>query len=148
MRPKMPGVLLVLSFVSTGIVGQTTEQEAASFSAEVLREACENLVLAVRGLNPISQEDPGAMLCLGFIAGWSQAMEATDQQPFCLPDVARDRPGDIADLIVTWVDGNAPYYGSYFGRRNIKYRDHPNFRPIPTFESASGVPPLANGPVR
>jgi len=44
--------------------------------------------------------------------------------------------------LVTWVDANAPYYGSYFGRRNLKYRSHSNFRPIPTFESASGIPPL------
>jgi hypothetical protein len=43
--------------------------------------------------------------------------------------------------LVTWVDANAPYYGSYFGRRNLKYKDHPDFRPVPTFESASGVKP-------
>ncbi|MFH1267412.1 MAG: hypothetical protein ABIK89_16940, partial [Planctomycetota bacterium] len=34
--------------------------------------------------------------------------------------------------LVTWVDANAPYYGSYFGRRNLKHRDHPDFRPLPT----------------
>jgi len=41
------------------------------------------------------------------------------------------------DLItlVTWVDANAPYYGSYFGRRNLKYQDHPDFRPAPTIGS-------------
>ena len=33
--------------------------------------------------------------------------------------------------LVTWVDANGPYYGSYFGRRNLKYKDHPDFRPIP-----------------
>jgi hypothetical protein len=33
--------------------------------------------------------------------------------------------------LVTWVDANAPYYGSYYGRRNLKYRDHPDFRPAP-----------------
>jgi len=33
--------------------------------------------------------------------------------------------------LVTWVDANGPYYGSYFGRRNIKYKDHPDFRPVP-----------------
>lgn len=40
--------------------------------------------------------------------------------------------------LVTWIDANAPYYGSYFGRRNLKYRDHPDFRPVPTLESAQG----------
>ncbi|MHB8974333.1 MAG: hypothetical protein ACYC3X_01245 [Pirellulaceae bacterium] len=43
--------------------------------------------------------------------------------------------------LVTWVDANAPYYGSYFGRRNIAYRDRPDFRPVPTLESALGTPP-------
>jgi hypothetical protein len=33
--------------------------------------------------------------------------------------------------LVTWIDANSPYYGSYFGRRNIKHRDHPDFRPPP-----------------
>jgi hypothetical protein len=43
--------------------------------------------------------------------------------------------------LATWVDANAPYYGSYFGRRNIAYREQPDFRPVPTLESALGVPP-------
>jgi len=43
--------------------------------------------------------------------------------------------------MITWSDANAPYYGSYFGRRNLTYRDHPDFRPIPTLQSASGIPP-------
>ena len=33
--------------------------------------------------------------------------------------------------LVTWIDANSPYYGSYFGRRNVKYRNHPDFRPTP-----------------
>ena len=48
--------------------------------------------------------------------------------------------GELVRLI-TWSDANAPYYGSYFGRRNLTYRDHPDFRPIPTLQSASGIPP-------
>ena len=43
--------------------------------------------------------------------------------------------------LATWADANAPYYGSYFGRRNIMYRDHPDFRPIPTLLSARGIAP-------
>jgi hypothetical protein len=38
--------------------------------------------------------------------------------------------------LITWVDSNAQYYGSYYGRRNIRYQNHPNFRPIPTFVQA------------
>lgn len=38
--------------------------------------------------------------------------------------------------LTTWVDSNAQFYGSYYGRRNIQYKDHPNYRPVPTFAQA------------
>ncbi len=45
--------------------------------------------------------------------------------------------------LTTWVDSNGQYYGSYYGRRNLRYRDHPNFRPEPTFADAVAAgPPL------
>ena len=44
--------------------------------------------------------------------------------------------------ISNWVDTNAQYYGSYYGRRNLKDVEHPNFRPEPTWESAIGICPL------
>lgn len=43
--------------------------------------------------------------------------------------------------LVTWIDCGAPYYGSYFGRRNLRYQGDPDFRPVPTVSSACGVPP-------
>ena len=54
-------------------------------------------------------------------------------------DVALSREEFIR--LVTWVDANAPYYGSYFGLRNIAHRNHPAFRPAPTLASARGCPP-------
>jgi hypothetical protein len=49
---------------------------------------------------------------------------------------------DFARL-ATWVDASGVYYGSYWGRRRLKYRNHPNFRPVPTFDEAlSTVCPL------
>ena len=30
--------------------------------------------------------------------------------------------------IVTWIDANAPYYGTYRGKRSISDKDHPDFR--------------------
>jgi hypothetical protein len=42
---------------------------------------------------------------------------------------------DVARL-ATWVDASGVYYGSYWGRRHIESKDHPNFRPTPTFEQA------------
>jgi len=46
--------------------------------------------------------------------------------------------------LVTWVDANCPYYGSYFGRRHIQYVNHPDFRPVPTLSSARGTDPGTN----
>jgi hypothetical protein len=49
---------------------------------------------------------------------------------------------DFARL-ATWVDASGVYYGSYWGRRRLEYKDHPNFRPVPTFDEAiSTVCPL------
>ena len=45
--------------------------------------------------------------------------------------------------ITTWIDASAQFYGSYYGRRNSQFKDHPDFRPIHTFEQAiSTVSPL------
>jgi hypothetical protein len=35
--------------------------------------------------------------------------------------------------ITTWIDSNCQYYGSYWGRKNVEYIDHPNFRPKVSF---------------
>jgi hypothetical protein len=41
--------------------------------------------------------------------------------------------------ITNWVDTNAQFYGMYWGRKNLKYKEHSNYRPIPTFERASSM---------
>ena len=43
--------------------------------------------------------------------------------------------GDFVKL-ATWVDANAAYYGSYWGRLHISHKGHPNFRPEPTLRQA------------
>jgi hypothetical protein len=46
--------------------------------------------------------------------------------------------------VTTWIDSNGQYHGSYYGRKNLKYKEHPNFRPELTFEqSHSNTPPYA-----
>jgi hypothetical protein len=46
--------------------------------------------------------------------------------------------------ITTWVDANAQYYGTWYGRRSMDYRDHPTFRRVPTFaEAVSTQDPVA-----
>ena len=45
--------------------------------------------------------------------------------------------------LTTWIDCNGQYYGSWWGRRNIQYEDHPNFRPASTFgEAINTVSPV------
>lgn len=39
--------------------------------------------------------------------------------------------------VTTWIESNGQYYGSYWGRRNLSHRDHPDFRPTPTFAEAT-----------
>ncbi|MDR1963802.1 MAG: hypothetical protein LBQ50_08485 [Planctomycetaceae bacterium] len=43
--------------------------------------------------------------------------------------------------VTTWVDSNGQYYGTYFGRKNLKYKDHPDFRPTPSFEETQTATP-------
>jgi hypothetical protein len=33
--------------------------------------------------------------------------------------------------LVTWIDANAPYYGVYEGKKNVKWQGSPDFRPNP-----------------
>ena len=33
--------------------------------------------------------------------------------------------------IVTWIDANAPYYGTHQGKKNLKWKDDADFRPMP-----------------
>jgi hypothetical protein len=41
--------------------------------------------------------------------------------------------------ITNWVDTNGQFYGMYWGRKNLQHKEHPNFRPTPTFERASSM---------
>jgi hypothetical protein len=41
--------------------------------------------------------------------------------------------------VTNWIDTNCQYYGTYWGRKNLKYKDHPQFRPYPTFEMATSM---------
>ncbi|TWU39774.1 HzsA-related protein [Novipirellula artificiosorum] len=47
--------------------------------------------------------------------------------------------------VTTWIDSNGQFYGSYYGRKNLQFRDHPNFRPQLSFEqSHANTPPLSD----
>jgi hypothetical protein len=44
--------------------------------------------------------------------------------------------------IVTWIDANAPFYGTHDGKKNIKWKNEPDFRPDPVVAK-----PVASAPV-
>jgi len=54
-------------------------------------------------------------------------------------DVSLSQPEFVK--LVTWVDTNGQYYGSYFGYRNARYKDRKDFRPCPSLASAYGLRP-------
>jgi hypothetical protein len=58
-----------------------------------------------------------------------------------LSEVHKDIRLSVAERVkvTNWVDTNFQYYGSYWGRRNLEYIDHPDFRPVPTFEQARSM---------
>ncbi|MHB8900711.1 MAG: HzsA-related protein, partial [Thermoguttaceae bacterium] len=46
--------------------------------------------------------------------------------------------------VTTWIDSNGQYYGSYYGRKNLRYAAEPDFRPVLTFgQSHANTPPGA-----
>jgi len=56
-----------------------------------------------------------------------------------LAEVHRDvklRPEELLK-VTNWVDTNAQFYGTYWGRKNLAHKAHPDFRPRPTFEMAT-----------
>jgi len=44
--------------------------------------------------------------------------------------------------ITNFIDTNAQFYGTYYGRKGLAHKDHPNFRPKPTWQSAIGIQPI------
>ncbi|MGL6196476.1 MAG: hypothetical protein ACRC2T_16805, partial [Thermoguttaceae bacterium] len=41
--------------------------------------------------------------------------------------------------ITTWVDANGQYYGTYYGKKNIRFKNEPDFRRAPTHEEAGAI---------
>ena len=60
----------------------------------------------------------------------------------CTPKLTTAEKAKVA----RWIDNNCQYYGSYWGRRNLRFREHPNFRIDVAFDQAvSEFSPLPEG---
>jgi hypothetical protein len=65
-------------------------------------------------------------LPLTFGSHRSKLVERIRHDP-CRADLSREE----FIRIVTWIDANAPYYGTHEGKKNLKWKDEPDFRPLP-----------------
>jgi len=50
--------------------------------------------------------------------------------------------------ISNWIEANCQFYGSYWGRRHVRYKNSPDFRPAVTFEQAISTTPPTTGAKR
>ncbi len=62
----------------------------------------------------------------------SQKNRAATLASSCSPNLTAAEKAKVA----RWVDNNCQYYGSYWGRRNLQFKNHPNFRIDVTFDEA------------
>ena len=79
-------------------------------------------------------------------AGYLKPMSIGSHASRFIKQVRKGCPGHdeklpLADFVklTTWVDANAQYFGTYYGRKNLAFKDHPNFRPAPTLENATST---------
>ncbi|MCP4452542.1 MAG: hypothetical protein GY809_13865 [Planctomycetes bacterium] len=50
--------------------------------------------------------------------------------------------------VTTWIDSNGQYHGSYYGRKNLEYKDHQNFRPKLSFDQVQARQPVLTEDMR
>jgi hypothetical protein len=118
------------------LTGEMTELFCRSYE-NIIRKDLVSYIQEFIGVKP---EVADAMGCAPAVPPYtygshkSRLIEVLKDKDYCEIQLPRE---DFIRL-VTWIDGNAPYYGSYFGRRNIAHRGDPDFRPVPTLTSALG----------
>jgi len=74
----------------------------------------------------VGEANVAAEIPLTFGSHRSKLVERIRNKP-CKSTLTRDE----FIRIVTWIDANAPYYGTHRGRKNIKWKGESNFRPHP-----------------
>ena len=48
-----------------------------------------------------------------------------------------DMPLEDRIKITTWVDSNGQYYGTYYGKKHLRFLDDPEFRRIPSYDEVA-----------
>jgi hypothetical protein len=98
-----------------------------------------------RGLIPVIGENHPKSGNNHYLPPYSLGTYASKLQEFIKPEHYQVKLTPEERIrVTTWIDSNGQYYGSYYGRKNLEYKDHPDFRPILTFEQAhANVSPIA-----
>ena len=105
------------------------ELDLSSEPTRLFNVAYENLVhkrltTSLRGC--VGEANVPAEIPLSFGSHRSKLVERMMSDP-CKSKVTREE----FIRIVTWIDANAPYYGTHDGKKNIKYKQDADFRPVP-----------------
>lgn len=89
-------------------------------------------------LGPILREDAHAMDWAPYLPPYSLGAHQSQLITTLRTDDDHKDLLTQAELIriITWVDSNAQYYGSYYGRHHSAHEGHPNYRVVPTFDEA------------
>jgi len=80
---------------------------------------------------------------LGCMIAGGELKRPGDQPDQRIVDLAEKHAEVVAKMtlaekvrIWNWIDTNCQFYGSYWGRRHVQWKDHSNFRPVSTFDEA------------
>jgi len=127
------------NILQAGLVATIREWAGATYSMQNAEAVppyshgshCSKLIEVLRG------KKGSGPICRNGLEGAAHKLDLT---PFSHYDAKLSKEEWIK--LVTWIDCGAPYYGSYYGRRNLAYRGQPDFRPVPTVESACGIAPV------
>ena len=68
------------------------------------------------------------LLSYVLLCGSNESFEKT-----CQRDLAGIQAGGgtYSDYYIHQIDANAPYYGAHEGKKNLEWKDEPDFRPLP-----------------
>jgi hypothetical protein len=103
------------------LTGEPTQLWSRSYENLTKKELVSYLHTCGFGSSHVPLEPP-----LTFGSHRSKMVERIRKDP-CKSNISRE---DFIK-IVTWIDANAPFYGTHEGKKNLKWKDDPDFRPLP-----------------
>jgi len=103
------------------LTGDVTTHFSRSYENLAKKNLVSYLHTAGFGSSHVPAEPP-----LTFGSHRSKLVERIQKAP-CKANITREE----FIRIVTWIDANAPFYGTHQGKKNSRWKDDPDFRPLP-----------------